>query len=500
MMRRVIFIAFFVIAAVFGAMGADNTGRRDMVLRAQALLNLGARGDVVGELEAIADSLGQTEKDGFYFATLNVLVDRLFSESRFAEADSAVLRMENEALSAGNPLARAMSRRVRGQMLYKLSQPEKALVEFDSALAVTPDFRTDLNAFSTFASINEWRVIVARALGDTTARNDARTRYAAAVDSWKARGWRDSTAHFEVTALAFKAPALPPREAQALMDSAARLMRPDLPARAYEHYWWRRAIMAADSGDYGDALAAVDVLLKAHESFIWFYLDDLRLKARILALGGRPAESLAVSDRYTEMRDSLTAEQIGSQLADLSTLYRTKIEREHRRAMTYRLVGIGGIAVLLLLLLIVSLCFAARQRRRNRLLVDRLKELDRPVPQTAPGETGEVAGISRLDAYMMAERPYVDPSFGRQALAKAVGMSPEQVAALVRDARSTTVLGYINSHRLDEARRVLESDSDETLTEIAGRLGFGTLRTFQRTFSERYAMPPSRYRTLAHEK
>lgn len=79
---------------------------------------------------------------------------------------------------------------------------------------------------------------------------------------------------------------------------------------------------------------------------------------------------------------------------------------------------------------------------------------------------------------MMAGRPYVDPSFGRQALAKAVGMSPEQVAALVRDARGTTVLGYINSHRL----------------------GFGTLRTFQRTFSERYAMPPSRYRTLAHEK
>ena len=97
--------------------------------------------------------------------------------------------------------------------------------------------------------------------------------------------------------------------------------------------------MAADSGDYGDALAAVDVLLKAHESFIWFYLDDLMLKARILALGGRPAESLAVSDRYTEMRDSLTAEQIGSQLADLSTLYRTKIEHEHRSAMTYRLVA-----------------------------------------------------------------------------------------------------------------------------------------------------------------
>lgn len=71
---------------------------------------------------------------------------------------------------------------------------------------------------------------------------------------------------------------------------------------------------------------------------------------------------------------------------------------------------------------------------------------------------------------------------------------------MIREARGTTVLAYINGHRLAEARRVLESDSTETLTEIATRLGFGTLRTFQRTFSDRYAMPPSRYRSLARGK
>ena len=43
------------------------------------------------------------------------------------------------------------------------------------------------------------------------------------------------------------------------------------------------------------------------------------------------------------------------------------------------------------------------------------------------------------------------------------------------------------------------SDSTETLTEIAARLGFGTLRTFQRTFSDRFSMPPSRYRSLARK-
>ena len=101
---------------------------------------------------------------------------------------------------------------------------------------------------------------------------------------------------------------------------------------------------------------------------------------------------------------------------------------------------------------------------------------------------------------MRSQRPYTDPAFSRQELARAVGMSPDAVARIIRDARGTTVLAYINSHRLDEARRILESDSAETLTEIAQRLGFGTLRTFQRTFSERYAMPPSRYRSLAKGK
>lgn len=100
---------------------------------------------------------------------------------------------------------------------------------------------------------------------------------------------------------------------------------------------------------------------------------------------------------------------------------------------------------------------------------------------------------------MDTEQPYVNPALGRQELARAMQVSPDAVARSIRDARDLSVLAYINSHRLDHARRVLESDSTETLTEIAARLGFGTLRTFQRTFSDRFSMPPSRYRSLARK-
>ena len=107
--------------------------------------------------------------------------------------------------------------------------------------------------------------------------------------------------------------------------------------------------------------------------------------------------------------------------------------------------------------------------------------------------------IERLDQYMRDEQPFTDAALSRRELAAWLGTTPEGVARLIRTERDMTVLAYINAARLDEARRVLESDSQETLTEIASRLGFGTLRTFQRSFSERYSMPPSRYRAIAHE-
>ncbi|MDE5814063.1 MAG: helix-turn-helix domain-containing protein [Muribaculaceae bacterium] len=53
---------------------------------------------------------------------------------------------------------------------------------------------------------------------------------------------------------------------------------------------------------------------------------------------------------------------------------------------------------------------------------------------------------------------------------------------------------YINSFRAEEARRLLDTDAEITVSEIAGRLGFGTARTLQRAFKERYDMTPTQYR------
>lgn len=501
------FLLLIVLTAVCVACGRRDTSdvgcesSRCMALRAQHLNNITPGPGIVPQLTVILDTMRAAGRDDCYFAVANVLVDRLFSDGRYAEADSMAVMMEREGRAEDNPVAMAMAHRVRGQMLYKLSQPRRAFAELAAARRLVGSADSSLNAFSTAASIDEWLWITARTLDDTVQCDSAALRYDGAVRHWLARGWADSTAHFRVSAAAMMACADLDRGdlagAGRRLDSARTLFVPGLPARAYEHYYAVRSRLCASTGDYDAALAAVDTLLDTHAGFQWFYLDDLLAKAHIYSIWGRPAEAAAVYHTYVAARDSLSIAQVDGRLQDLSALYRSELDREHRRASAFRLIGVGAVALLLLALLILSVRNAARERRKNRLLVRRLSELDRRMQPESHQEP--VSDIERLDIYMLSARPYTDPAFSRSELAAAVGMSGESVARIIRESRGSTVLAYINSYRLDEARRVLESDSAETLTEIATRLGFGTLRTFQRTFSERYSMPPSRYRALARE-
>lgn len=257
-------------------------------------------------------------------------------------------------------------------------------------------------------------------------------------------------------------------------------------------------------GNYPATVADIDTLLETHHDCPWFYVSDLRRRAAVLARAGRYVESIGDYVRYAEMRDSMATSLTDMRLADLSALYRSELERQHRRESALRFWSACAVALLLLVLLVVSLYAQRRQLRQNRLLVERLSELDRRLPaESVPDDStppGEENAMMRLDRYMTEQKPFCDPSLSRRELAAHLGSTPEAVARLIRENRGTTVLAYINACRLDEARRVLESDSAETLAEIAARLGFGTLRTFQRSFSERYSMPPSRYRAFAHDK
>lgn len=478
------------------------------VLYVQSLYNNHPNEDIVPQITDVIDSMKNAGRNPYYFAAVNVLIDRLFSDGRFAEADSLAVRMKEEALEDCDSISMAMAKRVRAQMYYKLSQPERALKELEPAGAYIVNPYRSCSDFGTATSIQEWLWIISRELGDTVNMNKAGMRYAKMVeDNSILNNWNDTTGHYPVSALAFKAEESFSKGdiqlAKTLLDSASTKILPTLPSRAYEHLYAVRCKVRAVDFNWAGALADADTLLKTHKDFPWFYLKDLLLKAEILNMAGRHEESAKAYSEYIAFHDSLSNNITDKRLHDLTVLYRTELDQEQKRANLFRIFALGAVIFLLLILLVIALLHAARERKRNRLLVERLKELDsatEKVYQTEQKEDNDnMPLIDRLDRYMFILRPYTNPALSRKELADFSGLTQDALGQLIKNEKGTSVRTYINSFRLEEARKILGSNSNEGIAEMAVRLGFGTSRTLQRAFKERYDMSPTQYREASKE-
>lgn len=79
------------------------------------------------------------------------------------------------------------------------------------------------------------------------------------------------------------------------------------------------------------------------------------------------------------------------------------------------------------------------------------------------------------------------------ALAERAAMSPRHFTRLFTDEVGEAPGAYVERIRTDAARRQLE-ESDDTVTVIAARCGFGTAETMRRNFVRRLGISPDQYR------
>ena len=81
-----------------------------------------------------------------------------------------------------------------------------------------------------------------------------------------------------------------------------------------------------------------------------------------------------------------------------------------------------------------------------------------------------------------------------QALADAVGLSRQHFCRFFRETSGMSPMEYVNFRRIDAAAKAL-LETDDAVTEIAGRCGFETLSYFNRQFRRQKGCTPSAYRT-----
>jgi len=100
------------------------------------------------------------------------------------------------------------------------------------------------------------------------------------------------------------------------------------------------------------------------------------------------------------------------------------------------------------------------------------------------------SAIARTQAYVV---DHIDEPLTVNRLAELVAMSPRNFSRAFQRETRLTPMQYVQSARIDHARRLLES-SDLPLKLVACRSGFGSARHMRSVFGERIGMTPSQYR------
>jgi AraC-like DNA-binding protein len=225
------------------------------------------------------------------------------------------------------------------------------------------------------------------------------------------------------------------------------------------------------------------------------------------------------------------AERI-AQIDELRTEYEVdKITAEKERNRNYFLLALGG--CLLLSLTLGTWIYHSRQIvKKNRGLYRQIKEQDRlaaeqaglaaeldkmaqryesltveqkqgeepPKAMELPGDRNQRILVTKLRELLMTERFFTQPDIDRDKLVTELGTNKTYIFEAVKAVTGLTLLEYINSLRLEEAKMMLEAQPELTIEAISDECGFGTMRTFYRLFREKYNLTPATYRRLARER
>ena len=237
--------------------------------------------------------------------------------------------------------------------------------------------------------------------------------------------------------------------------------------------------------------------------------------------------------RFTTLQDSIHQRERREQAQELATAFRlNEKERqlEQTRADMQRrtlLLGASGLSFVLLLALLIIIGRDLRQsRRRNKLLVKQLDELQAqreelyktlaPLPSTS-GETTvedkatgaedadaastplredstEYTHFLRMEQLLTEQQLFLRPDFGRDDLLAITHVNKNDLPHLLREyAHAENVSDYLNRLRVRHALKLMKEKPHYSIMAIGEEAGFRSRATFYRAFLKECGMTPAQY-------
>lgn len=139
----------------------------------------------------------------------------------------------------------------------------------------------------------------------------------------------------------------------------------------------------------------------------------------------------------------------------------------------------------------------AMRARLFDILVILLREI--PMQAYSPQERSRnLSRLGRLDSvFRYAEENYTS-EITLEKIASVANFSEYYFTRFFREATGMTFGKYLNNYRVEKAAEMLRSE-DDTITEIAFKSGFGSIKTFNRVFKQTKGCSPTAYKKAIYE-
>lgn len=248
--------------------------------------------------------------------------------------------------------------------------------------------------------------------------------------------------------------------------------------------------------------------------------------AETLTALNKHKEAIACYDEAAQIIMTNYREDFYSQINQLRTMYeldKLELQAEKNRlqlSITHNKFIAAAIAsILLLVIVMIVMHYMQRIRKKNIGLVQRIRQQDLLEEEIAkqqeeldklrlthtpqePGETDknpiqeEEALIIKMKQLIKENPVYTNATINRKTLAEMLGTNENYLRTAIKEQLGYTFNEYMNELRLNHAKRLLASTSNDTIEEIAAASGFNTRSTLYRKFREKYEVSPDEYRKL----
>lgn len=125
--------------------------------------------------------------------------------------------------------------------------------------------------------------------------------------------------------------------------------------------------------------------------------------------------------------------------------------------------------------------------------LDLIKNIQNPILIVSPEEAEDIK--NQLNALMVNQKPYNNPSLGLRDLAEAINTTEKKLSFVLNQFLHTSFYDYLNFFRVEEfIEKVKEGLLDElSIAGIANLCGFNSKSSFYRAFKKETGMTPTEF-------